>query len=217
MEKYCLRPHRIPQYLYRVQYDNAVTQETDKWLIAGDTGTWWRTKTLDEFEEAVDCHLSNWHEPSIFISAFDHRGRASEWMARHWWRCDVGAKVFEIDTLALGHKYIYRAKSLARELEMNTEGLDHHDLYYEYLVLHRIPKSAFRRCWRVTLIDIEYPYGHRIVQDPRNLGDTKLIEYTRITEKKDHSGEKEPTEDKNLAENKVVAGNKHLQTIPEAP
>ncbi|KAJ5143288.1 uncharacterized protein N7515_002075 [Penicillium bovifimosum] len=207
MEECCLPDYKIPEFLYRVHYDSAYTQETKKWLLAGDTGDHWRTRTIDEFEEAADCHLSNWHEPSIFISAFDHKARATDWMARHWWRCKVNAKVFEIDTTAIGHKYIYRAKSLARQLDMNTEGLDHNDLYYEYLVLHRIPKSAFRRCWNVTFIDSDKSYGYRVANDPKTLG-TEVIRYERIPAKdKKVPGDKgKKPEEKKVVENERVGG-----------
>ncbi|KAJ5542840.1 hypothetical protein N7535_005264 [Penicillium sp. DV-2018c] len=214
MEKYRLPSHKTPEFLYRVQYDTAITQETDKWLLAGDTGHYWKTRTIDEFEEAVDCHLSNWHEPSIFISTFNHRARATEWMARHWFRCDVGAKVFEIDTTALGHKYIYRAKTLARRLDMNTEGLNHHDLDYEYLVLHKVPKSAFRKCWKVACNDINNPYSHRVVMDPRKIGNS-IIEYQRIgvEDKKVPANKKKVVEEKKLVGNE---GGDGKEVVPES-
>lgn len=141
MEQYALSRTRIPPRLYRVQYENSYTEETDFGLTASDLSKF--DYSEDSFNETVTDHVACYDVESPLISCFAHKGQAEDWMCRNWRTLGTWAQILEIDTKRLGHGYVYRVSRLDQEMGLDLwTDENHDDIQDEYLILHHINARA---------------------------------------------------------------------------
>jgi hypothetical protein len=138
MDRFKLHPDKIPQFLYRVHYEESAT------IYSPDRG--FETQgTIPvhnfnrDFGDAVQRHL-NWdHESrSVFISLFSIKCHARNWMKTRI----THRNLYKINTRALRDSYVFRAQQIKDDLGLSVRETALASLRNEYPVLHRIPAAA---------------------------------------------------------------------------
>lgn len=141
MEHHALPRTLIPRRLYRVQYEDAHTQETEFGLTASNLSHF--DYSDDAFAQTLEAHLVGDDFDSPLISCFSEKNQAEEWMCRNWRTLGGWAQILEIDTQYLGHGYVFRASRVAVDLGLTVWTEDNHDdIVGEILILHHIKARA---------------------------------------------------------------------------
>ncbi|KAJ5969042.1 hypothetical protein N7501_005290 [Penicillium viridicatum] len=152
MDEHCVPRTQIPERLYRVQHDKSFTKDVEIGLVASDMKTF--TSDTGAFAVAVESHINGikGEDGTMFISAFASKSQAEDWMCRKWRSYGEGAQILEIETIHLGHGYVYRAGEVAYDLGVDVSETTYEDLHNEYLILHSVPARAIiaRRARMVT-------------------------------------------------------------------
>ncbi|KAJ5319607.1 uncharacterized protein N7506_012311 [Penicillium brevicompactum] len=141
MEHYALPRTSLPRRLYRVQYENSHTQESEFGLTAGDPTKF--DYNSSDFGDTIEAHIFGEEIDSPLISCFTSKDQAEDWMCRNWRDLGQWAQILEIRTRSLGHGYVYRAAHIFLDMGRDPWPTENHDdISGEILVLHHIKSRA---------------------------------------------------------------------------
>ena len=144
MEAWSVEPRYVPRRLYRVDYEDAMTE-----YIPGrgfEAAIFVPESELSAdpalFIRSIEDHLDWYSEvPSPFISLFSDRWHAENW-AQTWSKNKEGQayRVFEIDGTQLDPAFLFRPYIMKTRLgaEIDNPRVDFHELLY----LNYIPEEA---------------------------------------------------------------------------